>query len=184
MTYLTIILSSIEYGSSKPTRKPSSSHPTSRPSFKSPTVSPTSSIPTMFVSSIPTISPSLYSPVPATIQRIFINIEDESPNRYFSANHYHNVQFLAEYVDRAVENGIQVGVFTTRQDWLGIMVDKVSHSPRSLSTRTDYYRYPTSNSSYVEYNPFYKLPLWLPKYDQQNNMVSSLPSPYSLSSSS
>lgn len=172
LTYLTIIFTSIAYGSSKPSRKPSSSHPTSRPSFKSPTVSPTSSIPTMFVSSIPTSSPSLYTPVPATVQRIFINLEDESPNRYFSANHYLNVQFLAEYVDRAVENGIQVGVFTTRQDWLGIMVDKVSHSPRSLSTRTDYYRYPTSNSSYVEYNPFYKLPLWLPKYDQQYNMVS------------
>ena len=86
------------------------------------------------------------------------------------------MQYLAGCIDFAVEKGIQLGVFTTRQDWYGIMADKVSRSPRSMSTRTDYYRYPTSNTSYVESNPFYHLPLWVPKYDEANDMVSRPPS--------
>jgi len=128
------------------------------------------------MSSIPSSSPSHFPHANATVQRIFINVEDESPNRFFSANHYQNVQYLAGCIDFAVEKGIQLGVFTTRQDWYGIMADKVSRSPRSMSTRTDYYRYPTSNTSYVESNPFYHLPLWVPKYDEANNMVSRPPS--------
>ena len=130
----------------------------------------------------PTIIPSLghYSHLPTIlsttttnikIQRIYINIEDESPNRYFSMKHYENIQYVLDFIIAANNLDIQVGIYTTKNDWFNIMANKMYSNQISLSTTSAYYVYPTSNITYLTYNPFSKLPLWMPKYDGESNMV-------------
>lgn len=140
--------------------------------YITPTISPTVLPSLGYSSRSPTILPSVTKN--AKIQRIYINIEDESPNRFFSINHYENIQYLLNFIIAANNLDIQVGIYTTKNDWLNIMTNKIYNNQISLSTSNVYYVYPTSNISYLTYNPFSMLPLWVPKYDSASNMVDIL----------
>ena len=95
------------------------------------------------------------------ISKIFVNIEDRVPNYYFSTDHSKNINFLVEYVNAAVANGISIGIYTTKADWLSIMPDLL---PGILKV----YRYKIG-PSYTAINPFKDLPLWMPRYDGLSN---------------
>lgn len=60
----------------------------------------------------PTLSPS--SSTVRTLQRLYVDIEDESPNRYLSEQHWENNQYLAELTNAAHRREIEVGIYTTR----------------------------------------------------------------------
>lgn len=111
----------------------------------------------------PTQSPSAVRPV---IQRMFVCFEDEVPNRYMSHNHGENVMYLLELHQLAVERGVQLGVYTTKNDWLNTMtmphpsIDKVLVYPTNVD-----------NTEYNATNPFSDLPLWTPRFDSVNSMA-------------
>lgn len=172
--------------STKPTSQPSgwpSAQPSASPSC-SPTSIPTSrptmnisefptSIPSGWPSSVPTSTPtSIPSAVPTSnptsqpsrgieyeIDQIFINVEDEVPNRYFSQNHADNVEYLSDFINAAHQMGIRLGIYTTKRDWRNVMTETVQQQDV----------YPT-NTTKLTSNPFTALPLWLPRYDSVNSL--------------
>ena len=158
-------LAPTELPTASPTTSPSGA-PTCSPTL-SPTAQPTivptgapSAWPTEMPTALPTQQPTIENKI--MLRRLFVNIEDESPNRYFAEQHYLNVRFLADLVNAANQLGVQIGIYTTRKDWFNIMADKPS--------RTEPYVFPTSNNTVEAVNPFRRLPLWLPRYDSINNM--------------
>lgn len=94
------------------------------------------------------------------LNRLFINLEDTTPNQYFSLNHYENVDFLNEFVNATQAMGIELGVYTTVLDWNNIMTEVVEK-------RRVYY---LSKNTFTEVNPFSFLKLWTPRYDQLQDM--------------
>jgi hypothetical protein len=94
------------------------------------------------------------------LQRLFVCFEDEVPNRFLASEHGENVRFLLELVDEATAMGIQVGVYTTRNDWLNTVTDRIG--PQLV--------YHITNTTTTDTNPFSGLPLWTPRFDSRNSM--------------
>ena len=97
------------------------------------------------------------------LQRLFVCFEDEVPNRYMSNNHGDNVQFMLDLQNEAVSHGIQLGIYTTKNDWLNSMTETVDKA-------TIYYTSGNDTNSNVTVNPFNHLPLWVPRFDSINSM--------------
>lgn len=141
--------------SSQPTAQPSvqpsaSSKPSHNPSARptAPTAKPTS--PTAHPTVQPTFINGSLTSVP--ISRIFLIVEDESPNRYFSVENKVNQQYLSELASACWYHGIQLGIYTTPFYWNNIMTlpfDPMNAKQDRFLSNID--------RSY--------LPLWSPRYD-------------------
>jgi hypothetical protein len=143
---------------------------------QAPSVSPTA---------MPTISGSTGS-TPITIQRLYVCFEDEVPNRFLSSEHHENVQFLLELLHDANMQGIQLGIYTTKNDWLNTAADITPNEILVNATQTHNASHPWSNTTYIvpggqivyhvsnvtvtAHNPFSHLPLWTPRFDSRNSM--------------
>lgn len=95
------------------------------------------------------------------LSTLYLNLEDITPNQFFSTNHTKNIVFLQNFVAYARSLGIDVGIYTTVLDFVNIMTQThVTH------TRT--FTYPTSQG--ITYtNPLANTKLWTPRYDQQSD---------------
>jgi len=113
----------------------------------------------------PTQSPSVSSARPV-LQRLFVCLEDEVPNRYMSNNHGENVRYLLELHQLAIAHGIQLGVYTTKNDWLNTMT-----MPHPSIAKVLVYPTNVDNTEYNAINPFSDLPLWTPRFDSVNSMA-------------
>lgn len=150
--------------STSPTVAPSTL-PTTGPSL-APSRNP-STQPTPGPTATPTTSPALVNRQEVLVRRLYVNVEDEVPNRYFDMNAAVNVQFLADLSNEATRLGLQLGVYTTRRDWFNVMTRSL---PDTTAVNGRIPVYPLPNSSYTTQNPFSALPLWLPRYDGVQNM--------------
>ena len=91
------------------------------------------------------VSPAPFFPVRATLGRIWIDIEDEVPSKYFSPDTNDNTKFLSDMVQSMKGYGIEVGIYTTKTYWSDIMDNVLGYG---------------------------NLKLWYPRYDGVNNMDS------------
>lgn len=106
------------------------------------------------------------------LQTLYVNIEDTSPNSFFSSNHSENVAFLKALIETAESKGIEMGIYTTLRDWRGVMADATT------TVQTGVNLYNISNVNYIyrfnnfieSINPFHRLKLWLPRYDNNPSM--------------
>jgi hypothetical protein len=80
------------------------------------------------------------------IDKLFVNLEDSTPNYYFYSNQSLNVAFLSELWSAASSLEIGIGVYTTRQDWANIF------------------------GSLPAAQRFSSLPLWVPRYDGERSL--------------
>ena len=79
------------------------------------------------------------------IQRLYLDIEDESPSLYFDPKAEVNQQLVADFVTAAREQQVSLGFYTTATYWNNIM-DNIA-----LYSEPDY-------------------PLWYPRWDNTNSM--------------
>jgi hypothetical protein len=84
-----------------------------------------------------------FFPLLATLGRIWIDIEDEVPSKYYSAKNADNIQFIADLTSSLSGFGIEVGIYTTKTYWANIMDNVEGYG---------------------------QLKLWYPRYDQINSM--------------
>lgn len=63
-----------------------------------------------------------------TVKRIWLDIEDESPSKYFDTNVANNVALLSEMAATAKEEGVYLGIYTTKTYWTNIMGDVEGYS--------------------------------------------------------
>lgn len=125
-----------------------------------PTALPSVSAPTHTGSASPSRNPAQVNSGLVVLQRMYVNVEDETPNRYFDGSAQVNVRFLAELTNEAAAHGVQLGVYTTRRDWLNVMTTATETTAGGRQQV-----YPLANSTFTLTNPFASLPLWLPRYD-------------------
>lgn len=78
----------------------------------------------------------------ANVNRIWLDIEDESPSKYFDPNVAVNQEFLSRMVNALVSHKSPVGIYTTKTYWQDIMGNILG---------------------YAQY------PLWYPRYDGINS---------------
>lgn len=78
-----------------------------------------------------------------TINRMYIDIEDESPSKYYDSNTDYNINFIAELVTAIEEMNTEVAIYTTKTYWQNIMNNVEGYS---------------------------KYKLWYPRYDNVNSM--------------
>lgn len=78
-----------------------------------------------------------------TIRRLWLDIEDENPSKYYDSDPAVNQAFIQEMVTAIEAKGMLVGIYTTKTYWQQIM-DNVE--------------------GYSQY------PLWYPRYDGENSM--------------
>ena len=90
-----------------------------------------------------TYQPTPFFPLLATLGRVWIDIEDEVPSKYYSANHDDNIQFIADLTTSLRGLGIEVGIYSTKSYWQNIM---------------------NNVHGYGQYK------LWYPRYDAINSM--------------
>jgi hypothetical protein len=86
------------------------------------------------------------------LKRIFLMVEDESPNRYFSVNNIVNQQYLTDLAFACWGRGIQLGIYTTMFYWSNIMTlpyDSANPSVDRFLSNID-----RDN-----------IPLWVPRFD-------------------
>eukprot|EP01031_Cornospumella_fuschlensis_P030407 gene30407-36738_t len=95
------------------------------------------------------------------LSTLYINLEDITPNQFFSTNHTQNVIFLQTFVAYAKSLGIDVGIYTTVLDFVNIMT-------QSHITHTRTFTYATLQGL-TNKNPLANTKLWTPRYDQQND---------------
>jgi len=111
----------------------------------------------------PTRAPTAQSSTAAVVvKRLFVCFEDEIPNRYMSNNHGENVKFMLDLQHEAVSHGVQLGIYTTKNEWLNIMTTPVNGKP--------VYPLDATASNFTSINPFKDLPLWTPRFDSTNSM--------------
>lgn len=79
----------------------------------------------------------------ATVNRIWIDIEDEVPAKYFSADVTINQKFIGDLVEALEARGVMVGIYSTKTYWQNIMGNILGYS---------------------------KYPLWYPRYDGVNSL--------------
>lgn len=79
-----------------------------------------------------------------------------------SNNHGENVKFMLELQHEAVRHGVQLGIYTSKNEWLNIMTAPVDGQ----------IRYPVDAAAlnHTATNPFNDLPLWTPRFDSVNSM--------------
>lgn len=110
------------------------------------------------------------------LQTLYINVEDQNPSYYFSQNSTTNIIFMKELVDYAMSKKIEVGFYTTKQDWLNIMTRLVTHLHSNNHTNDFIYDYPLPVHKQNQItltsliNPFHKLKLWTPRFDSLESM--------------
>lgn len=127
-----------------------------------PTVSNTPSAkPTAMPTRAPTAQMTGSPTAGVTVKRLFVCFEDEVPNRYMSNNHFENVNFMLELQHEAVSHGVQLGIYTTKNEWLNIMTVNGSTT----------YPLDADGSTFASINPFSDLPLWTPRFDSVNSMA-------------
>lgn len=80
---------------------------------------------------------------PISVNRIWLDIEDESPATYYDSNPTANQQFIGEMVEAMTRLRIPIGIYTTKTYWQNIMGNIEGYS---------------------------KYPLWYPRYDGVNTM--------------
>ena len=116
-----------------------------------PTFSPTATLaPSSSPSGVPTSTPTnVIGTVPLNLKRIYLMVEDESPPRYFSADQNVNIAYITELAERAYDNGIQLGVFTTLRYWSELME--------------------TNTGQVAEFSRD-NVPLWIPRFDKTPSM--------------
>ena len=78
-----------------------------------------------------------------TVNRMYIDIEDESPSKYFDTDMDYNVNFIAELVAAIEEMNVEVAIYTTKTYWQNIMNNVDGYS---------------------------KYKLWYPRYDNVSSM--------------
>ena len=83
------------------------------------------------------------APTPVYLTRLWVDVEDESPSKYYDADPAVNVAFMSALVGRMTELGISVGVYTTKTYWTNIMDNALGYG---------------------------QYPLWYPRYDAENSM--------------
>lgn len=79
----------------------------------------------------------------ATVRRVWLDIEDESPSKYYDADPAANQAFVAAVVARLQARRVPVGVYTTLTYWANIMDNAAGYS---------------------------QYPLWYPRYDGVDSM--------------
>ena len=89
------------------------------------------------------LQPTPYFPLRATLGKIWIDIEDEVPSKYFSPRIQDNVDLLQSMVGALEGYGISVGIYTTSTYWKNIMGNVEGYGKHSL---------------------------WYPRYDDINSM--------------
>jgi hypothetical protein len=118
------------------------------------------------------------------IKRLFVCFEDEVPNRFLSSTHRENVEFMLELLHDASMEGIQLGIYTTRNDWLNTAADITTSEMLVNATRNATHHwsnatytvpggqvvYHLSNVTVTTHNPFSHLPLWTTRFDSVNSM--------------
>lgn len=77
------------------------------------------------------------------LNRIWLDIEDESPATYYDANYVANQQFIGDMVEAMTRLRIPIGIYTTKTYWQNIMGNIEGYS---------------------------MYPLWYPRYDGVNTM--------------
>jgi len=89
-----------------------------------------------------------------TLKRIFLMVEDDSPNRYFSVDNRVNQKYLTDLAYACWLRGIQLGVYTTLFYWDNIMtLPYDSSNPKADRFLSGLQRQ--------------HLPLWLPRFDKK-----------------
>ena len=78
-----------------------------------------------------------------TVSRIWFDIEDEDPSKYFDSNPTINQQVLEEFTQAGEKEQINLGIYTTKTYWNNIMGNIEGYG---------------------------KYPLWYPRYDGVNSM--------------
>mmetsp|Transcript_20402 Transcript_20402/g.34165 ORF Transcript_20402/g.34165 Transcript_20402/m.34165 type:complete len:249 (-) Transcript_20402:405-1151(-) len=86
-----------------------------------------------------------------SLNRMWIDIEDESPNKYYDSDPAVNQAFIKEMVNAANHMKIPVGMYTTATYW-----DQIMNGTEDYSEKDD------------EGN--YRYPLWYPRYDGEDSM--------------
>mgnify|MGYP003385538299 CR=1 FL=1 len=80
---------------------------------------------------------------PIYINKLWIDIEDETPSKYYSNNTIINIEFMDLLVKYMSYLNIPIGIYTTKTYWLNIMNNTIGYG---------------------------MYPLWYPRYDDMNNM--------------
>jgi hypothetical protein len=89
------------------------------------------------------LQPTPYFPLRATLSKIFIDIEDEVPSKYYSPTIKDNIDFIKSIIENLQLYGIEVGIYTTKTYWANVMGNIKGYG---------------------------NLKLWYPHYDNINNM--------------
>jgi hypothetical protein len=71
------------------------------------------------------VTPPLFK---AAVNRVWLDIEDESPSKYFDSNVTVNLQFLEAMVAELNRRAIPVGIYTTKTYWQNIMNNTLGYS--------------------------------------------------------
>ena len=114
------------------------------------------------------IAPSGYA---TKLKTIFLNLEEEVPNKYFDADHSKNLAFISEYIIATAQYGIEVAFYTTKKDWEGIVLD-IYNVEESISIGTNPMMYKLSDNNFTIVNPHKDIPVWTAQYDKTPSMNS------------
>lgn len=87
-----------------------------------------------------------------TLQRLWLDVEDEEPPKYYDTNPEVNQQIIADLITAVQKQNIPLGMYTTKTYWQKIMGN-------------------------VESPIYAGMPLWYPRYDGYNNMTFFSPFP-------
>jgi GH25 family lysozyme M1 (1,4-beta-N-acetylmuramidase) len=78
------------------------------------------------------------------VNRVWLDVEDESPSTYYDANPVKNQEFMARIVAQLEKMNIPVGIYTTKTYWQNIMGNILGYGD--------------------------KYPLWYPRYDDVSTL--------------
>jgi len=88
------------------------------------------------------------------LNRLWLDIEDENPSKYYDANVTVNQNFIYELISTGKKMNIPIGIYTTRTYWTQIM-----NGITDYSKQYDY----DDGGDYI-------YPLWYPRYDHIDSM--------------
>lgn len=88
------------------------------------------------------------------LNRLWLDIEDENPSKYFDSNTTVNQNFMNELISMGKKMSIPIGIYTTRTYWAQIM-----NGTTDYSIQYDY----DDGGDYI-------YPLWYPRYDHIDSM--------------
>ncbi len=73
-----------------------------------------------------------------TVYRIWLDIEDETPSKYYDPDTAVNQNFISELASAVESSGVPLGIYTTKTYWQNIMNNTIGYSQYPLW-------YPVSN---------------------------------------